>query len=368
MEKKLYTNNVREWLVIYQSYCKGALVKHLLTTFISAKNICQADNHQLLAAGVTPTQLQALKNPDQQQIDTFFLWGQTPGQHILTWDHPAYPPLLKNIYDPPLILFVKGKIETLMAPQIAVVGSRNPSHSGKETAFLLAHDLTTAGITVTSGLALGIDGAAHSGALRAKGSTVAVLGSGLECVYPLKHISLAEEIIEHGVLVSEFPPFAPPMAQNFPQRNRIISGLSMGACVVEAAMASGSLITAKFAADQGREVFAVPGSLQNPWAKGCNQLIQQGAKLVMDASDILNELHHFEPFAKIVGIIAEPSKPAPLDSAMKQLLECVDDEVTTVDQLQMRIQKPVAEIMALITDLELQGWISPAAGGYIKRR
>ncbi len=362
--EKSSSNQLSYWLTLYNAYCKGPLIKHLLTIFNSAENICKAPAPDLLAAGVKILQIKALKEPDLYLIDTEMRWGLENQHNILSWDHPAFPEWLKSIYDPPLVLFTKGKVEALNHRQIALVGSRNPTHPGKEIAYSWAHELAKAGITVVSGLAIGIDGAAHQGALSAKGFTVAVLGSGLEFIYPTRHIPLAEEIMENGVLASEFSPRTRPLAQNFPQRNRIISGLSLGVCVIEAAPGSGSLITAKMAAEQGREVFAVPGSIQNPLAKGCNALIQEGAKLVMHVSDILNELQHFRSDC---SIIKDQFIPMPLDSSMKQLLECVDYHVTTVDQIQVRSKKPIEQVIALMTDLELQGCVYATAGGYVRR-
>ena len=207
--------------------------------------------------------------------------GAGPGRHVICWDDPAYPALLAELPDAPPLLFVAGDPTLLERPQLAVVGSRRASRNGLDNARAFSRSLAGAGFVITSGLALGIDGAAHQGALDANGKTVAVLGTGIERLYPQRHLSLAKQIVEHGgALVSELPLDCPPQASNFPRRNRIISGLSLGVLVVEASPSSGSLITARLAAEQGREVYAIPGSIHHPGARGCHQLIRQGAALV----------------------------------------------------------------------------------------
>ncbi|MGH8401460.1 MAG: DNA-processing protein DprA, partial [Gammaproteobacteria bacterium] len=232
----------------------------------------------------------ALKHPDWASVDQDQRWLETADANILPFTDAAFPALLRGIPAAPMLLFLRGDISLLDTPQLAMVGSRNPSTDGRRNAEGFAAYLAGCGLTITSGMALGIDAASHRGALKANGTTIAVWGTGLDKPYPPRHRELAEEIAAKGLLVSEFPPGTLPIPTNFPRRNRIISGLAIGTLVVEAATASGSLITARLAAEQGREVFAIPGSIHNPMARGCHQLIRQGAKLVESAGDILEEL------------------------------------------------------------------------------
>jgi len=219
-------------------------------------------------------------------------------RHILTLHDPAYPALLKEIADPPPLLFVRGDPAVLSRPQLGIVGSRNPTPGGRSLAEDFARSLSRCGLVVTSGMALGIDAAGHRGALRGGGTTLAVAGTGPDRIYPARHRDLARAIVEQGAIISEFAPGTPALPSNFPRRNRIISGLSLGVLVVEAACRSGSLITARLAAEQGREVFALPGSIHNPLARGCHHLIRQGAKLVEDIEDIVEELG---PLAAVIS-------------------------------------------------------------------
>ncbi len=226
--------------------------------------------------------------PNSKMVDEHLQWlASSKYHHIIRLGSPDYPKQLSEIPKPPEILFVSGSIEVLHQPQVAIVGSRNASPIGLETAYSFANELSKAGLVITSGMALGIDGAAHRGALEAHYPTIAVLGTGIDTIYPLRHTTLAEQITKQGAIISEFPLKTTPSPANFPRRNRIISGLSLGTLVVEASTKSGSLITARLAAEQGREVFAIPGSIHNPRAKGCHQLINQGAKLVENIEDIL---------------------------------------------------------------------------------
>ncbi len=231
-----------------------------------------------------------------KKIRQALLWQQQKHQHIITLRCSTYPPLLKEIPDPPLILYVAGSLDALALPQIAMVGSRKASPGGRAIAKRLAGDLTSAGYSVCSGMALGIDSESHHGALENQGVSVAVLGCGIDRIYPDSNKRLAQELVEKGAIVSEFPLGTPPKPWHFPQRNRIISGLSQGVVIVEAALKSGSLITARYALEQGREVFAVPGSLHNPQAKGSHHLLKNGAKLVENATDIIEELGAFLEF------------------------------------------------------------------------
>lgn len=291
-------------------------------------------------------------------------WQNQPNHYLITLSDPRYPSRLKEIHDPPDFLFLRGDPEILNQPQIAVVGSRNPTPVGCEIAAEIAGQLTQRGFCITSGLALGIDAAAHRGALTAKGKTIAVLGCGLDRIYPHRHRQLATDITQSGALLSEFSPGTPPLAPHFPQRNRIISGLSLGTLVVEATPQSGSLITARQAVTQNREVFAIPGSIRNPLSRGCHQLIQQGAKLVESVDDIIAELGEWTR-----GNTVKPVQQAllpPLDPDQRNLIECIGSELTSMDQLVSRSQWPIQKVAAILLELELLGSIVAVPGGYIR--
>lgn len=307
-----------------------------------------------------------IKNPDWPRIEQDLTWLDHPHHHLLTLHDADYPALLKQIADPPPLLFVYGDTELLSAPQIAIVGSRNPSHLGRETAEAFAYDLSQQGFTITSGLALGIDAASHRGALRATGRTIAVAGTGPDRIYPASHKLLATQIVAHGAVISEFPPGTTALANHFPRRNRIISGLSLGLLVVEAAQQSGSLITARLALEQNREVFAIPGSIHDPLARGCNALIREGAKLVESTQDILEELHQYNQ---------QPNKEADdqcesvLDLEQQKLLNLIPYSPISVDALVKQTGLSVEIISSMLLILELQGHIISAAGGsYIRNK
>ncbi len=281
-------------------------------------------------------------------------------RHVITLAHPAWPPLLLQTADPPLLLYVQGDLTALARPAVAVVGSRHPSAQGRDNARAFAAELGRQGYVVVSGLALGIDGAAHEGALAAGTTTVAVLGSGLDQVYPTSHRELARRIAAQGALVSEYPPGTPALRENFPQRNRMIAGLALGTLVVEAALPSGSLITARLANEGGREVFAVPGSIHAPQSKGCHWLIKQGAKLVESAADIVEELRGPQP-----GLQAT----LPLDEPLADpLLEALGHDPVTLDALLARTGEPVSRLNARLLELELDGRVARLPGGLFQRR
>jgi DNA processing protein len=281
-----------------------------------------------------------------------------------------YPPLLAQISRPPLVLFVRGSTRVLTEPQIAVVGSRNATQQGLETAGDFAGRLARTGFTITSGLALGVDGAAHEGCLDAGGRAVAVLATGPERVYPARHQQLAERIVASaGALVTEFPPGEPPRPRNFPRRNRIISGLGRGTLVVEAAVRSGSLITARYALEQNREVFAIPGSIHNPASRGCHQLIRQGAKLVEQVDDILEELDWLGSAGGAVEESAEPPVVQhDLSVETRRVLEGVDFGPTDFDTIVRRSQREAQTVLTTLMDLELRGLVCKSAGFFIRRK
>ncbi len=316
----------------------------------------------------TSAELQAyLRNPDWARVEQDFAWLDQDECHILTLDEPAYPLLLRELYDAPPLLFVRGDPQQLHNPQLAVVGSRNPSVIGKETAYEFSRSLARAGMVITSGLALGVDAASHQGALDGEGHTIAVFGTGLDRVYPAHNRELAHAIVEAGgVLVSEYPPGTLPLPGNFPRRNRIISGLSLGTLVVEAALRSGSLITARLATEQGREVFAIPGSIHNPLARGCHRLIRDGAKLVETAQDILEELAPQLHAALEIPSEGECNAPAgtPLNEDHQRLLASLGDAPSGVDQLVDRSGLTAEAVSSMLLLLELQGYVISTAGGY----
>jgi DNA processing protein len=306
--------------------------------------------------------------PDWRAVEADLNWLATPGRHLLTLSMPAYPPRLRHIPDPPPVLFVEGDAEILSAVQLAMVGSRRPTPCGVETAHCFSFELAGCGLAITSGLALGIDAASHRGAMAGRGRTVAVAANGLDTVYPRIHRRLARQVAENGALVSEFSPGSAPLARHFPRRNRLISGLSLGVVVVEAARRSGSLITARLAGEQGREVFAVPGPIQSPLARGCHHLIRQGAKLVEQVSDILEELPTDIPG----GRWQVPGKPASeaadrfaddLDGSQKKVLASLAHRATSVDSVVERSGLTADTVSSILLALELRGLVVPLPGG-----
>ena len=262
-----------------------------LEIFETPEQVFLASKAQLEACGLfRKSALEFFEKNDQSVVEADLIWAEAKDCHILTLIDKAYPEQLKTSVDPPPMLYVRGNLDCLSEPQLGIVGSRNPSIAGKKHAQDFARSLSEQGVIVTSGMASGIDASAHIGALEALCPTIAVCGTGLDRIYPAKHKSLAHQIATNGAIVSEFCIGTAPIAANFPRRNRIISGLSLGVLVVEASIKSGTMITAKLAADQNREVFAIPSAISNPLSKGCHQLIKQGAKLVENVEDILDEL------------------------------------------------------------------------------
>ncbi|HEY6087506.1 MAG TPA: DNA-processing protein DprA [Burkholderiaceae bacterium] len=313
-----------------------------------------------------PSQASALKvQPEGQaeQLATTLAWlDADPNHHVLALGDPEYPALLLQTADPPLLLYAQGRLDLLGAPALAVVGSRNPSAQGLDNARAFAGHLSRAGLTIVSGLALGIDGAAHEGGLAGRGSTVAVVGTGLDRVYPSRHRALAHRIAEEGLLVSEFDLGMPPLPENFPRRNRLIAGLSRGTLVIEAALPSGSLITARQALEAGREVFAIPGSIHSPQSRGCHALIKQGAKLVDSADDILGELNW-----AVGGAMPAAVEPVP-GSHDDALLSALGHDPVTLDALLARTGESAATLNARLLELELDGRVARLPGGLYQRR
>jgi DNA processing protein len=298
---------------------------------------------------------------DQSRIDATCKWLDNDNNYLLTLADTDYPSALLQIPDPPIVLYLKGRPELLQQAAIAVVGSRNATPAGIQNAEKFSQALSDGGLTIVSGLALGIDGAAHRGGLAGKSSTIAVVGTGLDLVYPARNKTLAHQISEQGLIVSEFSLGMPALAANFPRRNRIISGLAKGVLVVEAALASGSLITARQAGEQGREVFAIPGSIHSPMSKGAHLLIKQGAKLVDDANDIFDELGWCE--RNVTTIQTSNSVP----DADHPVLTALGYDAVSIDELCQRTSLPPAQLVGQLTELELTGRVAVVAGGRYQR-
>jgi len=335
---------------------------------------------QLISAnGLSVKQLSAFQQPNWQKVSHIINASKACQSHIINFNDVKYPQLLKQIYDPPLVLYVQGNSHLLNSPQLALVGSRSATKAACETAFILSKQLGQQHYVVTSGLALGIDAAAHQGALTERTGTIGVVANGLDQVYPVRHKKLAQQIMSSGgAIVSEFFPGVLPRPGHFPKRNRLISGLSLGVVVIEAEMKSGSLITARCALEQNREVFAIPSSILNTQAKGCHWLIKQGAKLVEQCSDITDEfdftnqpsLHLINSLqvnqALILGVMPAEEKIIEKGLCNDVLLASVGFEVTPVDKLVSRSRLPVDEVLTRLTMLELSGLVSAVPGGYIR--
>ena len=311
-----------------------------------------------------------LRAPDLERIQADLAWLARAEHALLTFDDADFPPLLHEIPAPPAALFVAGDVGALWRPQIAIVGSRRASQAGTANAQAFTRALVAAGFAITSGLAEGIDGAAHTAALDANGCTVAVLGTGPDRVYPPRHEELAARVRGCGALVSEFPPGTAGHPTHFPRRNRIIAGLSVATLVIEAGLRSGSLITARNAAESGRDVFALPGSIHNPLARGCHQLIRQGARLVESAEEIIAEL---APQARILCAELRERLPpeagmAPvLDADQAALFTALGHDALDLDQLAERTTLPVATLSSMLLMLELDGEIVATGGAYARR-
>ncbi len=380
----------------------------LLNSFDTPAAALAANSSQLVQAGLSSKVANSIcdqKNTDSAKPDLEWL-NASDNHHIVTLHCPEYPQRLKQIDDAPALLYVHGNLSILKDPQLGIVGSRNPTQSGHNNAYEFAKHLATTGLCITSGLALGVDGAAHQGAIDGEGPTIAVIATGVDRVYPAKHRELAHKIVENGAIVSEFPIGTHPDSRHFPRRNRIISALSYGVLVVEAALKSGSLITARLAMEQNREVFAIPGSIHNPLAKGCHQLIRQGAKLVETAEDILEEMSalidlndhssssHQSSNSNFISqkpsVESETSRTVTnddhysktksdeiassdtqidgsLDQEQKTLLNAMGFDPISIDQLVLSTDFDAATIAAMLLMLELQNYVSGNGGGTYTR-
>lgn len=345
------------------TYCQ------LLKAFGTPEQIYSTSVKQLTQVVKPEIARQIASGFDAESHKNSLQWLSQPGNQLITLADEAYPKSLLEIADPPPYLYAKGDISLLNQPSIAIVGSRNATVQGEKNAEAFAAELCAHGLCVVSGLALGIDGAAHRGALKAQGKTIAVVGTGLDIVYPAKHRDLAHEIAQHGLIISEFDLGVPSSPQNFPRRNRIISGLSMGCLVVEANLQSGSQITARLATEQGREVFAIPGSIHSPMSKGCHQLIKQGAKLVDSVQDIVEELRLA---AAITLEIAPAKKPANTPTAEKNtvadlILSKLGFDPIRLENLVTSTGLTVSEVSSMLMVLELEGKVASLTGGHFQK-
>jgi DNA processing protein len=330
-------------------------------------SLFELNNSELMKLGFNDAQIKIFHHPPLEKLDAAVDWvNSATNRTVISYFDDDYPLLLKEISSPPMLLFCQGNAALLHSPQVAMVGSRAATISGKETAKRLAQDLTLHGFCVTSGLATGIDNYAHQGALSHGGNTIAVLGSGLNVIYPKSNLALARNIEQQGLLVSEFWPNTPPNAPQFPRRNRIVSGLSLGVVVVEAAQRSGSLITARLAAEQNREVFAVPGSINNPKVAGCHALISQGAKLITSVADILNEFPQYSIIEEANSCKHSPTLPSENSAKPDPVLDSIGYEKTPVDTIAQRCNLSIEKVLERLLTLELSGLIISSSGGYIR--
>jgi len=344
----------------------NAALRALLKQYGLPENIVSRKPSELSAFAPRPA-LEALGSVEvKEAVSRALEWAAEPGHGIVTLADTSYPRALLEISDPPVLLYAIGRSELLQRPALAIVGSRNATAQGEANAESFARALSEAGLTIVSGLAMGIDAAAHRGGLAGPGSTIAVLGTGVDIVYPRRNADLADKLTTRGLLVSEFPLGTAPAAYNFPRRNRLISGLARGCLVVEAAAASGSLITARTAAEQGREVFAIPGSIHSPLARGCHALIKTGAKLVESAQDVLDELSGFRGTG-YASTTAAASSPPREPAANTGLLACMGHDPVDVDALCSRAGMSVEQVSSELLRLELDGLVAALPGGLYQR-
>ena len=370
-------------------------MRRLIQQLGSAEAVFNVSGQLLQTTGLKAPVIEAIQSPSADTLagaELDLKWYTSSAQrHILTPEHEHYPALLTDIDTTPPLLFAVGQTALLTDPQLAIIGSRNPSREGRDNAYAFAAYLTEHGLTITSGLAEGIDATSHQAALESGGATIAVVGTGLDMVYPSQNRKLAEQISQSGLILSEYPIGTKPLPQHFPRRNRIISGLSVGTLVVEATLKSGSLVTAKHAMEQGREVFAIPGSIHNPMARGCHQLIRQGAKLVETAQDILEEIA-----AQLAPYLQEGSSPTPslsltskarsnrsnlveqnkkpvfeitwdMDEEHKSILSALGSEPLPVDQIIINTGLTAEVVSSILLMLELQGYVVACGGGHYMR-
>ena len=373
------------WLIAIRApHLGGARFVRLLERLGGVEKLFSSGRDRLKRAGLRDETIQALCSPDEALLDRDLQWLSSASHHLLTWGDERYPPLLRDTPSPPAALFVDGDPDILWQPQVAVIGSRNPTAGGKDNARDFAGELSRQGMTITSGLAAGIDSIAHAAALDAGNMTVAVMGTGLDRIYPSSSQDLGVRIRDQGVLVSEFPPGTGAKRSHFPSRNRIISGLSLGVLVIEAGMRSGTLITARMAGTQGRDVFALPGSIHNPMAKGCHRLIRDGAKLVETVEEIMLEL---APMAgqlagelkKQIGLKVTEAGTSPLDNSAGEpqldedpeyrlLWSCLGFDPRPIDAIIEQSGLTARAVSAMLLMLELRGKVEAHSGGAYSRK
>ncbi|HLI17132.1 MAG TPA: DNA-processing protein DprA [Rhodanobacteraceae bacterium] len=367
------------WLTLIRAPGLGGVgMRALLQQTGSARAACGHIRRFRQSAGLDQAALDWIESPDSARLEADLAWLAQPNCRLLRFDEADFPPQLDTIPQPPAALFVAGDSAALLGPQVAIVGARSASAQGLATARDFGRALSRSGLTITSGMAEGIDAAAHAAALEAGGKTIAVVGTGPDQVYPRRHAELACKIVEHGAIVSEFPPGTEARPGHFPRRNRLIAGLALGTLVVEAGLQSGSLITARLAAEAGREVFALPGSIHNPLAKGCHRLIREGARLVETAAEVIEAL---VPAAQAQGAdlrarleAADPSNgAAPRAPARMQdpdyasLLAALGDSPASLDELAERTDLAPAALSSMLLLLELEGTVAPAVNGRWQR-
>lgn len=376
-------DRAREWLSLVLADGVGPRrLARLSERFPDLLDCHEGSTSDLRAAGLNDDMIAALRKPDAAIMDRCLEWLADDRHFLVTRDDALFPPLLRRIPDPPAALFIVGQPECLVTAQVAIVGSRNATSGGLQHARSFAAALARAGFSITSGLAAGIDGTAHQGCLDAGGRTIAVAGTGLDQVYPARHRELAWNISQQGALISTFAPGMGPHSGNFPARNRVISGMSLGTLVIEAGLRSGSLITARLANEQGREVFAIPGSVHNPQARGCHRLIRDGAKLVETAEEVAEELGALA--RELAGEIENLLEPRPAaahlpleehgdpphiedDPDYRELLEAIGFDPTPVDEIIDRSQLTPATVSSMLLMLELEGQVDAHAGGRYSR-
>ena len=349
----------RAWLILSTAHLRSDTLAELLLEFGSASKIVAAPRKAL-----PQTLRDAISRPDEAAIDEVIEWQRADRHYLIHPESADYPELMRQIPDPPTLLYVVGNCSALNLPSLAIVGSRNPTRGGVQNAYEFAKHLGRCGFCIVSGLAQGIDTAAHSGALGGDAMTVAVLGHGIDRVYPAANRQLAHRIADHGALVSEYALGSSPRKEHFPQRNRLISALALGTLIVEAARQSGSLITARLASEQGREVFAIPGSIHNPLSRGCHKLIRQGAKLVESAEDIVDELGSLTGhLMQNTQVENAPEMPAPVDPEYEALLDAMAFDPATADELAQRSGLTIEQVSSMLLILELEGKIETQSGG-----
>ncbi len=364
------TEQYRPWIALSLVSGLGSATFCQLLLHFKTPEAVLAATHSALREVVSKEVVSGIQTAlEDPHIAHTLAWLAETDNHLITLADPYYPARLLETDQPPPVLYAKGNLQVLKRPGLAVVGSRHATPQGEATAENFAESLCRAGFVVVSGLALGIDGAAHRGALKADGATIAVVGTGLDIVYPARHKALAHHIAQYGLLLSEYPLGTPSLSHNFPRRNRIISGLSEGCLVVEANIDSGSLITARQAIEQGREVFAVPGSIHSPVAKGCHALIKQGAKLVESTADIISELRHVRLPNPADAI--SPNGPLPdwtsLPAEASPVLVCMGFDPLYAEQIAARAGLTPEQVSTILTLLELEGVVSQLTSGQFQR-